>query len=575
MKFKELSIRFWIVLFINILVVLTVLVLSVFFYQEFQQTLDQRVLLQLTSIKSLKNVQIEEYLQREWETFVQSADTLSPVPGRFTFQEDTFFFTRTIDTLNFLGKKATNVTNSGIYDITPHTEDKTIQLAMITPLDSGYFLVKQFHPDRIQAILLERTGMGNSGETYLVGADSRLRSVSRFFPDQSPYSITANTLGVQEALAGQAGTDIIEDYRGIPVYSAYDALDIRGLRWAILSEMDVAEVVAPLQSMKRKLILISLMVLFFALIISFLLTDVVSRPVLKMRERLMSMARGNYDIDVQETSPAREMNEMFLALEALKNSIQGAIRFSRRIGDMHLDASYELSGQNDALGKSLLAMREQLIAFNKREQQNRLTAKQSLITGQENERNRLARELHDGLGPLLTSLKLLVQSPKIGDDEKKQIKNMVDETIDEIRRMTYNLMPPSLIDFGVGKALVSLVNMVRKSGDINIDYIDETKDHGSNMDTDIHICLYRVTQELINNTLKHANAHTVRLSITEFDDKVSLYYRDDGRGFDPETVDRGAGLRNMKERIEVFNGYLSIHSNGSGTEVEVELPLGV
>lgn len=574
MRIRELSIRFWIVLFINSLIVLTVLVLSVFFYQEFQQTLDRRVLLQLSSIKSLKSVRITEYLQREWDTFVQTTDTLSATPNGFGVGSETFLYTNTPDTLNFLPAQPSPSAYAGIYDITPFTEDSTVRLAMVRPLDSGYF-IKTFSAEQMQPILLERTGMGNSGETYLVGADYHLRSASRFFPERLPYSITAHTPGVERAIMGQVGNDIFEDYRGIPVYSAYDTLTLSHLQWGILSEMDVAEVRAPLQSMKRKLIWISLMVLFFALVISFLLTTVVSRPVLKMRARLTSMARGNYDIDVQETSPAREMNEMFSALEDLKNSINGAIRFSREIGNMHLEASYQLSGQNDALGKSLLAMRDQLIAFNQREVKNRLAAKQSLIKGQENERNRLAKELHDGLGPLLTSLKLLVQAPTIGNDEKKQIKSMVDETIDEIRRMTYNLMPPSLIDFGVGKAVVSLVNMVSKSGDITIHYIDETKDHGSNMDTDIHICLYRVTQELINNTLKHAHAHTVRLSITEFDDKVSLYYRDDGQGFDPDTVNPGAGLRNMKERIEVFNGYLSLHSDESGTEVEVELPLEV
>ncbi len=569
---QALSIRFWIVLLINTLIIFTVVILSIFFYQEFQHTLDQRVLLQLTSIKRLKRVQVEEYFNREWNTFAKLADTLATHPTAAFTYDPNIFITDQVDTLDFLPHLNTDPPYHGIYDITSYSDDGKIMLAFLKATDSTAYAVKVEKPDGIQKILLERTGMGESGETYIVGADYKLRSESRSYPNMAPYEIVSKTPAVKRALSGINGSDIFTDYRGVNVYSAYHKINI-GPQWAIVSEMDVNEAMAPLHAMRMKLVGISLTVMMAAISLSFFMAKVVANPVLKMRHLLNNMSKGEYSVKVKASSPAREMNEMFSALENLRNSINGAIAFSSEIGKMNLDASYKLSGENDALGKSLMAMRAKLIEFNKMAETNRLASKQSLITGQENERKRLSRELHDGLGPLLTGLKLTVQSAKMEPEEKKQVKKLIDETITEIRRMTYNIMPQSLIDFGVGKALINLVDMVKKAGISDISFDNSLKDEHSKINSDINICLFRVTQELINNTLKHANATKIRMSLTEFDDKICLYYADNGSGFDIKNVKLGSGLRNLKERIEVFNGYLSIVSQSTGTEVEVEIPL--
>ncbi|MEQ9289826.1 MAG: sensor histidine kinase [Cyclobacteriaceae bacterium] len=568
-----LSIRFWIVLLINTLIIFTVVILSIFFYQEFQQTLNQRVLLQLTSIKRLKRVQVEEHFTEQWKDFVQYTDQLMVHPGGPYPPDSTFYVTDQVDTLDFMQFIQKEPPYDGIYDITGYSEDGRMMLAYFMPSEEGLYIIKTDKPAGIQAILMERTGMGESGETYLVGSDFKMRSESRFLSNTPPYSILARTPAVERALAGDDGSDIIKDYREVEVYSAYHKLDISGPDWAIVSEIDVSEAMAPLEAMRVKLVWISITVMLMAIALSFFMAEVVSKPVLKMRRLLNSMSKGEYAINVKASSPAREMNEMFKALGDLKNSINGAIGFSHEIGKMNLDASYQLSGKNDTLGKSLVVMREKLIEFNKLAESNRLASKQSLITGQENERKRLSRELHDGLGPLLTGLKLTVQSAEMDPEKKSQVKKLIDETIDEIRRMTYNIMPQSLIDFGVGKALINLVNLVKKAGISDISFDNSLKEDQSKIGSDLNICLFRVTQELINNTLKHSGATKIRMSLTEFDDKICLYYSDNGCGFDIKTVKLGSGLRNLKERIEVFNGYLSIVSQASGTEVEVEIPL--
>ncbi|GAB2998357.1 ATP-binding protein [uncultured Cyclobacterium sp.] len=562
------SLRTWIILLINSLVFLVVVTLSIFSYKEFKNALDERVLLQLSSIKKLKRIQLEALLKSEMDDFkklnLESTDSIS-------------------DPYSLIGKdinnecllKKLNLMPEGerFIDITSCGSGGVPKLAMVKKTGSRVDHIQFIDANKIQDILMERTGMGESGETYLVGRDLRMRSISRFMPDTPPAQINAPTLGAKYALQGINGSGIIDDYRGISVYSSYHKLDIANLDWAILSEIDVKEVEAPLLIMRNKLFLISFLVLLFALTFSFLITVVLSKPLMKMRLFLNFMTRGNYDFNIDDDYQAKEIKEMFVALKKLQKSIREAIYFSTEIGDMNMKAKYQLSGEGDALGKSLVAMQKKLMEYENAENINRLMAKKSLIEGQENERKRLSKDLHDGVGPLLTSLKLMVQTSELSAQSKKKINTVVDGTIDEIRRMTYNLMPSVLVDFGVGRALASFIEKMKKSSGIDIVYDDATKGKAGKISMDLDICIFRVCQELINNTLKHANAKKITISLTEFNDKISLYFFDDGKGFDPQTIKYGAGLRNIRERIEIFSGYLHTRSDRNGTEVEVEIPL--
>tara|TARA_R110002111_G_scaffold4263_4_gene24601 strand:- start:5116 stop:6765 length:1650 start_codon:yes stop_codon:yes gene_type:complete len=546
-----------------------VVILSIFSYKEFKRALDERVLLQLTSIKRLKRIQLEAFLNSEIGTFINDKDKLEGASLKDPYLQ----FSDNVDIECLKNKLYLFPSEQILVDLTSCSTDGEVIIAMVKKVENNIRQIQLIENDGIQEILMERTGMGESGETYLVGTDYRLRSLSRFFPDQAPGQILAKTKGAEQALLGVDGIGIFEDYRGVPVYSSYHTLDIPYLNWAILSEMDVEEVTTPLLKMRNKLILISTLVLLFALTFSFFITVVLTKPLLKMRFFLNNMTRGNYDFKIVNTYPTKEINEMFVALEKLQKSINEAIQFSSEIGNMNMKAKYQLSGEGDLLGKSLVLMQEKLKEYENAENVSRLLAKKSLIEGQENERKRLSKDLHDGLGPLLTSLKLMVQTSDLSVNDKKKINLVVDGTIDEIRRMTYNLMPTVLVDFGVGKALSSFIERMNKTSGVEIFYEDVTKGKDGELTIDLDICIFRVCQELINNSLKHSGAKKITISLTEFSDKLSLYYLDNGTGFDLTTIKYGAGLRNIRERIEIFNGYLSIKSDANGTEVEVEIPL--
>ena len=196
-----------------------------------------------------------------------------------------------------------------------------------------------------------------------------------------------------------------------------------------------------------------------------------------------------------------------------------------------------------------------------------------LVDGLENERRRLSRELHDGVGPYLTCLKHYVENNVVDENKKTEMKKIVDDTISEIRLMSNALMPSSIDDFGIGVTLTNFVESLKKSTAVNIEYEDFTIHDNTNITNRQGINLFRITQELINNSLRHSNAKTIRITLSEFDEFISLFYFDDGIGFDVNNIKLGSGIINIKERVEICNGKIVIDSMHKNTTFEIELPV--
>jgi signal transduction histidine kinase len=264
---------------------------------------------------------------------------------------------------------------------------------------------------------------------------------------------------------------------------------------------------------------------------------------------------------------------MFDALSNLKASLQGAVKFSEAIGNMDLKTNYNPNSANDVLGKSLLTMRNKLIDFKNQEDNTRIMAKRLLVNGLENERRRLSRELHDGLGPYLTSLKYYIENNVQNELKKTEMKKIVDEAISEVRSMSNALMPASIDDFGIGVTLTNYIDNLNRSTSINIEYEDLTKQENSNITNHQAINLFRISQELINNSLKHSKAKNIRITLSEFDEFISLFYFDDGSGFNISTVKLGSGITNIKERVDICNGKITINALPGNTTFEIELPV--
>jgi two-component system NarL family sensor kinase len=559
---QMISIRSWMLLIFNTLIIIVVTALGLFFYNEFQKAIDERVLLHLTSIKQLKRIQIEEYFNSEIEKF--QIDSVPTSSSEFNFNQ--LDSACVISSIKKVGR------GKGLLDITNCALDSATALILYKIDRNGRLILRFIDFDKIQHILLERSGMGESGESYLVAADYRLRSESRFFPDQKPYAVTAKTNGVERGLEKISGSSIITDYRGVPVFSSYQRLEITDIKWVILSEIDVKEANRPLVEYQAKLIGLAILVIVLGCIIAFSLSNILAKPILHVKKELSRMALGHYETSIVGAHPAKEIADVLIALEKNRQSLLQAITFSKEIGNMNLTTHFDLKSEDDLLGKSLIGMQQKLIAYDLLEKGNLKMAKKMLIEGQENERKRLAKELHDGLGPALTVLKLQIQSLDLPKQEEKEFRKKIDDIIKDIRRMSYDLMPQSLMDFGVKKSLFHFLELVQNSTNLEIDFTYYEREDPLKLSSEVNICLFRICQELTNNTIKHANASKIIITITEFENKVALYYLDDGIGFDLETIQKGAGIRNIQERVQTFDGYLIMTSGNKGTEVEAEIP---
>lgn len=529
------------------------IVLSIAFYNQFSEVLQSRILLQLNSIKTLKQNQIEKLIQQEWIDFMDSKESYNST-----------------DSLNLIIPKST--LESGIYDFTNFHKEKQLSIGLVD-VNNEKTRVKVIPYDKVMNILLERTGMGETGESYLVGEDYRMRSQSRFFKDSMPNKITVKTIGVTQALSGKLDKGLYEDYRNVNVYGVYGPIGVSNLKLAILSEIDESEVAAPLKDLRKRLIGLMLLIMAIAIFFSLFLTRIIANPILGMKKSLKIMADGNYNEINKVRKSSNEIYEMFEALEHLKKSLQGAVNFSEEIGEMNLNAAYEPNSENDSLGISLIKMQNKLKEFRNNERVSRMNIKRQLVDGLERERRRLARELHDGLGPFLTSLKFHVDNKVQDSVLRSEMKQIVDETISEIRVMSNALMPSTIEDFGVGAALRNFCDNINRMFEGSIVFEDLLKQSESKITKNQEVHVFRIVQELVNNTLKHANAKNIRITLSEFDDFISLFYFDDGSGFNIESVTLGSGIINIRERVEICNGKIQINSKHESTTFDIELPI--
>ena len=213
------------------------------------------------------------------------------------------------------------------------------------------------------------------------------------------------------------------------------------------------------------------------------------------------------------------------------------------------------------------------------ESQRRISERRILNTvlrTEEKERQRFSKDLHDGLGPLLSSAKMSVSalnSADMSEQNKEIIRNVnyvVDEAIRSLREISANLSPHVLNDFGLSRAISNFINKLPRG---EMRRVFETNLNNERFDTDIEVILYRVVCELINNSLKHSGAARVDLSLHYQQGQIRIRYKDNGCGFDPDKVgQKGMGISNIFSRISSLKGEVSIDSYpGAGMRAAVDI----
>ena len=207
------------------------------------------------------------------------------------------------------------------------------------------------------------------------------------------------------------------------------------------------------------------------------------------------------------------------------------------------------------------------------EQEKQLIATQALLDGEIQERARLARDLHDGLGSMLTGSKMNIESLKNdvihGKADASRCDNaisLLNNSTHELRRIAHHLMPDALTRFGLKTTVGDFCDVLS-----NVSFTWYGND--TRLEPKLETMIYRTICELVNNVLKHARASQIIVQIIQEPDRIAFTVQDDGCGFDPLAETKGMGLQNIRTRVASFGGIMNIESGNEGTEVNVELKI--
>lgn len=437
----------------------------------------------------------------------------------------------------------------------------------------GIVLVQE-NFQKIQSILLETTGMGSTGESYIAGHDYTLRSSSRFFPYHQPGQIRVETEAVANSIEGEPDRGILIDYRGISVLSAYRNIENPDLQWAIISEMDESEAMLPILRLRNYFVIITILFVLVTGIITYFISNAIVRPVLQLKSIIITLSQGIVPVQKPVHASRDEIGEMAQAILQLTEGLERTALFATEIGSGNFNSPFTTLSDRDVLGTALLRMRDELHGFHEKELKSVRARAAALLEGQENERRRIVKELHDGVGQMLTAVRMQVDVLNIGS-EKENIKRQLNDVIAEVKRISYHVMPQAIVDFGLEAALKGLCDTTMRYASLRIDfrYIRETD---RKLDFDTSIALFRIAQEGLNNIVKHAYATEVLLHVLDKEDEVYFILEDNGGGFRENELfnTAGSGLKNIRERVELLGGSTDIQSAPKeGTTIEIHIPI--
>lgn len=195
---------------------------------------------------------------------------------------------------------------------------------------------------------------------------------------------------------------------------------------------------------------------------------------------------------------------------------------------------------------------------------------------QENERKRLAEDLHDSVGQVLSAIKLnlhRLDKSAVGETKEPLLadtRKLTDECIQEIRNIIHNVLPPVLTDYGLKEALEGLCLKFEQNTSVKVyckNNLDEVR-----LAPEIELAFYRIAQELFNNVIKHSEATIIHLTITKDATGLLMEFKDNGKGFNMDDVRHGYGLKNLESRVQLINGEINVYTkprNGTITIIRV------
>ncbi len=393
-----------------------------------------------------------------------------------------------------------------------------------------------------ESVQAERlSGLGETGEMYIVNRNRLMITRSQFVKD-SILKQVVDTEGVRAAFNNGIGmVGIYTNYRGIPILGASKYLGEVG--WVVLAEKNVSEALAPIVSLRNFVMIVGIAGIIVLIIIAIFLSFTVTNSINKLVESAHAIASGD---------------------------LTKRIRAEGRDEISHLARSFDT--MRIELGKSF-----RNIDRHRKELQH---LSERIVLVQEEERNKLSRELHDQTGQALVALKanLEVIDKLLPEDALEPRKWLVEskqflvETIEEIRSLSFSLKPPMLDELGLVPTIESYSKDFSNRTNIAVNVRSNLREE--KLRPHLELTLYRMVQEALTNVVKHSGAKNVQIDIYHENSRFVLSIKDDGKGFDMKKVsgdqvgDYGVGLLGMRERLASAGAEFRVYSEkGRGTEL--------
>lgn len=490
-----------------------------------------RTFQQLISVRVEKQQLLDQFIESRMEAAVAYAGNSGHRSLPDGFSE--------VEIIPAAGPSAlTDETRPGVYlsDKPEKDTGRTAPLYALVITATGQKYQFAFSENSLNQIMVNKnpySGLGRTGEAYLTGADTLMRTTSRFHRNAILHT-RVSTEGVRKALLGITSTGVYTDYRGVKVLGSYAPLNTYGIRWAIVAEIDNDEALLPVVRLGRNVLFMGIFTALAIFAAVWFAARRITRPLLRLRDAAEEIKAGDYSQKVEVTS-----------------------------GD-----------ETGTLARSFNQMAETLQNQALEIQQERIRRTKALIDGQEMERQRLSRDIHDSLGQNLLAVNMLLDRTAHCPPEEvmqfvKPAHEIAREAIKEARAIINDIRPPALNELGLCDALQNLCNDIRLTGNIQINCsFDNTKLSGTPA-----VYLYRIAQEALQNVLKHADATRVDIRLSDTPFEISLEITDNGKGFDPSrTPANSNGISNMRDRALILNGEFFVESEpGHGTSLSIKI----
>lgn len=228
---------------------------------------------------------------------------------------------------------------------------------------------------------------------------------------------------------------------------------------------------------------------------------------------------------------------------------------------------YQKLQTQSKLNQTLKEVNNQKVASLLKDQELQLI--KASVEGEEKERKRIAKELHDSIGGNLATIKL-----QLSTEKHQNIITQLDDTYNQVRDLSHNLMPKKFQEKTFSLLVSNYINTVKRSSREEISLHIHPEKNINQLNDVLKIELYKIIQELLTNALKHAKANEINIHITQLDGEVKLLFEDDGIGFETTNLHEGIGFKNIRERLETINGTMRIDSYPNrGTIIDIDVSL--